>query len=81
MIIPEWLFREEQTPNKNKIKKVFNPKTLKQIARQNMKMKDKELDKELGKKMISPYLFIDESLKIGFEINLESHNINQQIPS
>ena len=26
--------------------------------------------------MINPYYFIDESLKIGFKINLESHNIN-----
>ena len=26
--------------------------------------------------MINPYYFIDENLKIGFKINLESHNIN-----
>ena len=26
--------------------------------------------------MINPYTFIDENLKIGFKINLESHNIN-----
>ena len=26
--------------------------------------------------MINPYYFTDESLKIGFKINLESHNIN-----
>ena len=25
--------------------------------------------------MINPYSFIDENLKIGFKINLESHNI------
>ena len=25
--------------------------------------------------MINPYYFIDESFKIGFKINLESHNI------
>ena len=37
MIIPEWFFKEEQTPIKNKIKKVYNPKTLKQKARQNIK--------------------------------------------
>ena len=34
-------------------------------------------DKELVKKMINPYYFIDENLKIGFKINLESHNISQ----
>ena len=39
-------------------------------------MNDKELDKELTKKMINPYYFIDENLKIGFKINLESHDIN-----
>ena len=39
-------------------------------------MNDKELDKEIAKKMINPYYFIDENLKIGFKINLESHNIN-----
>ena len=62
MIIPEWLFKEEQTPIKNKIKKVYNPKTLKQIARENIKMNDKELDKELAKKMNNPYYFINEKI-------------------
>ena len=28
MIIPEWLFKEKQTPIKKKIQKVYNPKTL-----------------------------------------------------
>ena len=37
-------------------------------------MNDKELDKGIAKKMINPYYFIDEILKIGFKINLESHN-------
>ena len=72
MIIPERFFEEDQAPIKNKIKKVYNPKTLKQIARENIKLNDKELDKELAKKMINPYYFIDENLKTGFKINLES---------
>ena len=76
LIIPEWLFKEEQAPVKNKIKKVYNPKPLKQIARENIKINDEELDKELAKKMINPYCFIDENSKIGFKINLESHSIN-----
>ena len=40
LIIPEWLFKEEQTLNKKKVQKVYNPKTLKQIARENIKMND-----------------------------------------
>ena len=36
MIIPEWFFKEEKIPIKNKIKKIYNPKTLKQIAREEL---------------------------------------------
>ena len=50
IIIPEWFFKEGQTPIKNKIKNIYKPKTLKQIARKNIKLNDKELDKELVKK-------------------------------
>ena len=49
IIIPEWLFKEEQEPIKKRIK-VYNPETLKQVARDNIKLDDKELDKELAKK-------------------------------
>ena len=49
---------------------------MKQIAREDYKINDKALDKELAKKMINPYFFIDENLKIDFKIHLESHNIN-----
>ena len=38
-------------------------------------MNDKELDKELAKKMINPFYFFDENSEIGFKINLESHDI------
>ena len=71
MIIPEWLIKQEQTHLKKKIQKVYNPKTLKQLAREKIKIDDKEL----AKMMINPY-FIDENLKNGFKINLESHNVN-----
>ena len=76
MIIPEWLFKEEEAPIKKQIKKVYYPKTLKQIARENIKMNDKELEKEKARKMINPYYFTDENLKTGFKINPQSHNIN-----
>ena len=72
MIIPEWLFKQEKAPIKKKIQKVYNSKTLKQLAREKIKLDDKELAKIL----INPYYFIDENLKIGFKINLESHNFS-----
>ena len=52
MLIPEWLFQE---PIENKIKKIYNPKTLKQLARNNIKLNDKQLNKEIAKKMLNPY--------------------------
>ena len=76
MNIPDWFFKEDQAPIKNKIKKIYNPETLKQIARENIKINDEKLDKELAKKRNNPFYFIDEKLKNGFKINLESHNIN-----
>ena len=72
MIIPEWFFKEEKSPIKKKIQKVYNPKTLKQIAREKIKLDDREF----AKIMINPYYFIDENLKNGFIIILESHNIS-----
>ena len=72
MIIPEWLFKEERTPIKKKKQKVHNPKTLKQLAIGKIKLHDKKL----AEMMINPYYFIDENLKNGFKINLESHNIS-----
>ena len=72
MIIPEWLFKEERSPIKKKIQKVYNPKTLKQLAREKIKLDDREFAKIL----INPYYFIDKNLKNGFKINLDSHNIS-----
>ena len=72
MVIPDWFFKEEKSSIMKKIQKVFNPKTLIQLAREKIKLDDKEL----AKLMINPYYFIDKKLKIGFKINLESHNIS-----
>ena len=63
MIITEWLFKEERTPIKKKIQKIYNPKTLKQLAREKIKLDDKKL----AKMMINPFYFIDENLKNGFK--------------
>ena len=65
MIIPDWFFKEEKSPIKKKIQKVYNPKTLKQLAREKIKLDDKHL----AKIMINPYYFIDKNLKIGFKID------------
>ena len=40
VIKPEWLFQE---PVEKKINKIYNPKSLKQIARDNINLDDKEL--------------------------------------
>ena len=73
MIIPEWLFRE---PVESKINKIYDPKSLKQLARNNIKLDDKQLNKELARRMINPYYFIDANLREGFKINLDSHNLH-----
>ena len=49
---------------------------IKQIARENTKMNNKELDEELAKKMVKPYYFTVKSFEKGFKIKLESHNIS-----
>ena len=73
LIIPEWFFKE---PVENKINKIHNPKSLKQIARDNIRLDDKQLKKELAKKMINPYSFTNRGLQVAFQINLDSHHIN-----
>ena len=73
MIIPEWLFKE---PIENKIKKIYNPVSLKKLARNKINLDDKQLNKELAKKMINPYYFSDRNLKVAYKINLDSHHIN-----
>ena len=64
--IPEWFFQE---PVEIKNKKTNNPKSLKQIARDSIKLDNKQLNKELPKKMLNPFYFTDKSLKVGFKIN------------
>ena len=49
---------------------------MKLIARDNIRLDDKQLNKELARKMLNPYYFTDRNLKMGFKINLDSHHIN-----
>ena len=73
MIIPGWLFEE---PIENKIQKLYNPKPSKQIARDNIKLAYKQLNKQPAKKRINPYFFTDRLLRVGVNITLESHHVN-----
>ena len=76
MIKPEWLFQETV---ENKINNIFNPKSLKQLARDNINLDKKQLKKELAKKMLNPYYFTERNLRVGFNITLERHHINHAI--
>ena len=73
MIIPDWLFKE---PFEKKINKLNNPNSWEQIARGNVRFDDKQVNKEVAKKMFNPYYFTDKNLKVGFKITLDSHHIN-----
>ena len=59
-----------------KSKKLYKPKSLKQIAQNNIRLDDKQLNKYLAGNMLNPYYFTNRALKMGFEINLDSHHIN-----
>ena len=73
MIIPEWLFQE---PVENEIIKIYNPKSLKQLTRDNIRLDDRQLNKKLAKKMINPYFFTNRALQVAFKINLDSRHKN-----
>ena len=51
MVIPEWLFKESI---ENKSNKMYNPKPLRQTARDIIRLDDKQLNKELARRMINP---------------------------
>ena len=77
IIIPEWLFSK----NLLKIKfKKHNPKSLKQLARDNMKLDDKQLNEELTKNMLNRYYFSDKNLRVGFSKG-DSTNYTQLLKS
>ena len=61
MILPEWLIKEEEAPFEKRIKKVYNLQSQKQVAREDIKTNDKNLDKALAREMNNPYYLIDET--------------------
>ena len=73
MIIPEWLFQE---PVENKVNKLYNPKPLRQLARDIIRLDDRQLDVVLARRMINPYYSTDRGLQVGFKMNLDSHHNN-----
>ena len=72
MIIPECLFKESIESNPENI---YKPKPLEQTARDNIKIDDKQLNKELAKKTPNPYYFTERVLQNGSNFLLESHHI------
>ena len=72
MLLPEWLFQE---PIESKINKIYNPKSIKRTARENIKLDDKQINKELARKMIILYYFTDRKQNVGFKINLDTYHI------
>ena len=73
MVIPEWLFQE---PIENKIRKIYNPKSLRQLTRDNIRLDDRQLNGKFARRMINPYYFTDRALQVEFKINLDNHHIN-----
>ena len=61
---------------KKKFKILYNSKPFKQIARDNIKLDDEQLNKELAKKMINPNYFTNRVVQVGFNITLESYHFN-----
>ena len=57
-------------------RRIYNSKRLKQTTRDTIKIDDKQLNKGLAKKIVNPYYFTDRILKITFNFNLNSHQIN-----
>ena len=67
MIISDLLFREKLNITSRRIEK---PKPLTKIARANIKLDEKELNKQTAKKVNNPYYFTDRILKIAFNITI-----------
>ena len=73
-VIPEWLFHEPFEKLNNIPRKLFNPKPLKQIAKENNQSNDKQLNEELAKKMLNVYYSTEKASQFGFIITLDSHH-------
>ena len=61
MILLQWLFNGSI---ENKIEKLYNPKPVKQIAREKIRVNDNQLNKELDEKRIFHIIFLMEHYKL-----------------
>ena len=59
-----------------KLKKIYNPKSLKHLARDEFQLDDKQLNKKLARKLNNSYYFTDRVLQVGFNLTLKSHDNN-----
>ena len=73
MIKIEWFFNDSID---SKPRKLYNPKHLREITRENIKLDDKQLNEEMAEKTINPFCFTNRAIKVGFIIRLDSHHIN-----
>ena len=65
---------DKPSTSKEDIKNI--PKSLKELARDKINLKDKDLNKQIAKKMLNPYYFKNKNLYNVLKINLDSHHIN-----
>ena len=78
MIKANGLFQESDL-NLNKIsRRLYSPKILNQIARKNVNLIRKELNKDLAEKMNFPYYFTNIILNTALIITLGSHQSNHR---
>ena len=75
-IIPNNFFNENLSSSSKINTKKYNPLKLSDLARDKIKLNDRELNKELAKKMLNPYYFKNKNLYNILKINLDSHHIN-----
>ena len=55
---------------------MYNPEPFRQKARDNFKLDDKQLNKEVAANMINTFCFTDRVLKVVLKITMESHHNN-----
>ena len=75
-IIPNNFFNENLLSSSKINTKNFNHKCLIKLARDKIKLNDRELNKEIAKRMLNPYYFKDKVFYNFLKINLDSHHIN-----